>query len=213
MPLRIVLVHGAATTSAVWARVIPALRALGFDDVDAVDRPCTGDLARELAFLAPRVEGALVAGQSGGATLGLALAASGIPLAGAVCHEPAVGSLVPSLLAPVAAAYDRDGLAGFGAALYGPSWTVAAAGADRDAVARDLPMFRAFEPAASRQPEGAVLVTVGASSPPIRHEAAVALHDRLGYPIAQIDGRHFVAWDAAEAFAGTIAAHAARLPG
>ena len=104
MAPRIVLLHGIATTAAVWDRVVTALAALGVTDVVALQRPCTGSLPAELDALAPLVHEALVVGQSGGATLALALAGSDHALAGAVAHEPAVGSLVPALLAPVAAA-------------------------------------------------------------------------------------------------------------
>jgi pimeloyl-ACP methyl ester carboxylesterase len=48
-------------------------------------------------------------------------------------------------------------------------------------------------------------------SPPIRHEAADALHTRLGYQVATIEGAsHFAAWDAPTAFAETVAAHLER---
>lgn len=184
--------------------MIEALADRGLSDVIAVDRPCTGDLQRELAFLGPYVDGAVVVGQSGGATLALALAASEHSLAGAVCHEPAVGRLAPTLLAPFAAAYAQGGVAAFGRALYGPSWSIDDAGEDSDAAARDLPMFRAFEPDVSRQRPGSVLVTVGSDSPTARHDAARALHDELGYPTAAVAGAHFVARDAAADFARII---------
>ena len=91
---RVTLVHGAAVTSRVWRYVVPLLADF---PVTAPDRPCTGDLAAELAVLRPDCDGAVVAGVSGGATLGLALAAvpgpdGGVPAA-AVLHEPAAGSL------------------------------------------------------------------------------------------------------------------------
>lgn len=211
MSVRIVLVHGAATTPAVWDRMLPALRRRGIDDIEAVARPCSGDLDIELAFLAARAEGAFVVGQSGGATLALALASSDVPLIGAICHEPAVGSLVPGLLAPLAEAFSQGGVRAFGSRLYGRSWSMADAGADLDAVARDLPMFRRFEPAPSRQRPGSVLVTTGRLSPAVRHEAARLLHARLGYPIETLDGTgHFVARDAPDAFAELIVAHATR---
>ena len=91
---RVVLIHGAATTSRVWRHVVPLLAAGGPVSVTVPDRPCTGDLATETAALRPSCAGAVVAGVSGGATLGLALAAAGVPAA-AVLHEPAVGSLLP----------------------------------------------------------------------------------------------------------------------
>lgn len=206
---RIVLLHGVATTAAIWDRLIPLLD--GFDVV-ALQRPCTGSLERELDWLAERVEGRLVVGASGGATLAIALAAGDVRLAGALAHEPAVGSLAPGLLAPVAAAYDRDGVAGFGAALYGPSWSHSMAGDDAQAVARELPMFRAFEPSAVSAGQGPVLVTLGGDSPEPRRLAAAALRERLGYDVEIIDGAsHFVQWDAPEALASTVRGFAERL--
>jgi pimeloyl-ACP methyl ester carboxylesterase len=69
----------------------------------------------------------------------------------------------------------------------------------------ELAMFRAFEPSRVPANQGPVLVTVGALSPPIRHEAADALHARLGFEIATLEGAsHFAAWDAPDAFAAAI---------
>ncbi|WP_341579489.1 alpha/beta hydrolase [Microbacterium schleiferi] len=212
MSLRIVLVHGAATTPAVWDALLAALQRRGLEDVEAVRRPCSGTLDTELSFVAERSEGALVVGQSGGATLALGLAGIAAPVAGVLCHEPAVGSLVPGLLGPVSAAYAAGGVAAFGAALYGPTWSLADAGGDTDAVARELPMFRGFEPSAPSLAAAATLVTVGTLSPSIRHDAAKALHDRFGYPWTLVPGSgHFVAREAPEAFADAIARHAANL--
>jgi pimeloyl-ACP methyl ester carboxylesterase len=184
---RVLLIHGAATTAAVWDRV----RALLTDprlELLAPQRGCSGDLGTELAALAGPAEGAVLLGVSGGATLGLALVAAGVPVAGAVLHEPAVGSLVPGLLAHVAAGYAADGVPGFGAALYGPAWDPAMAPADPDAVRRDFAMFRAFEPARPARPVAGVLTTVGAQSPPARLAAARALRDRTGLPYRVLPG-------------------------
>jgi pimeloyl-ACP methyl ester carboxylesterase len=197
-----VLLHGVATTSAIWGPVLPFLDGLA---VTTPDRPCLGDLDAELAALAPMVEGALLVGVSGGATLGLAFAASGVRLAGAILHEPAVGRLLPGLLAPVAAAYSEHGVPGFGAALYGPRWDPGMASADPGAVDRELPMFRAFEPAAAAAGQGPVLVTVGGDSPAPRRAAAEALRDHLGYSIHVIPGAsHFVPAEQPEMFARLI---------
>ena len=205
----IVLIHGAATTASVWDAVVAELHGL---DVVAVDRPCTGDLAAELEWLAPRVRGALVVGVSGGATLGLALAASRVPLAGALLHEPAVGSLAPALLAGVAAAYAVGGVEGFGAALYGAGWDRSMAADDDAVVARELPMFRSFEPERASEAQGPVLVTVGELSPAGRHDAARALRDRLDYPVTVIPGAvHFVQHDRPAQYARLIRATHASL--
>jgi pimeloyl-ACP methyl ester carboxylesterase len=211
MSPRIVLLHGIATTASVWDRVVASLDALGVTDVVAVQRPCTGSLAAEVEAIAPLAEDSVVVGQSGGATLALALACSGHSLAGAIAHEPAVGSLLPGLLAPIAAAYAERGVDGLGSTLYGPTWSREMAGADLEVIPGELAMFRAFEPVPVPAGQGPVIVTVGALSPPIRHEAAAALHARLGYEIATLQGAsHFAAWDAPEEFAAIIARHTER---
>jgi len=206
MATRVVLVHGAATTPAVWNRLVPLVAALpGVAEVVTPLRASTGDLDRELAHLAPVARDAVVVGVSGGATLGLALLAGDVHLAGAVLHEPAVGSLVPGLLDHVVAGYARDGVAGFGRALYGPGWDSGMAPEDPDAVARDLAMFRRFQPAAPAPGHGPVLVTVGSLSPPMRHRAADALSTQLGLPVRVLAGAgHFVQHDAPEVLAGAV---------
>lgn len=204
---RLVLIHGAASSAGVWSRLTPLLVDC---EVFAVTRPRTGDLDEELAWLAPRVEGSWVVGMSGGATLGLALAGSGITLAGAVLHEPAVGSLAPGLLAPMAAAFERGGTEAFARTLYGASWTPETAGGPgpwlEDAVTRrELAMFRGFEPVPATAAAGQVLVTYGEQSPPVRREAAEALTAAHGHQIQAIPGAaHFAAHDAPEEFAGTV---------
>lgn len=214
MAPRIVLLHGIATTASVWDRLVGALAALGVRDVVAIQRPCTGSLTEELDAIAPLTRDALVVGQSGGATLALALARSENSLAGAVAHEPAVGSLVPGLLAPVAAAFAARGAEGLGSTLYGPSWSLEMAGHDLAVIPRELAMFRAFEPAPARAGQGPVLVTVGAASPPPRHHAAAALHTTLGYDVMVLQrASHFVAWDAPAVFAAAIARHLGALTG
>jgi pimeloyl-ACP methyl ester carboxylesterase len=201
---RIVLVHGAATTSRVWRYVAPLLD--GFD-VRCPDRESSGDLEAEMAALAPLCKGAVVAGVSGGATLGLALAAHGAGLAGAVLHEPAVGSLLPGLLDSVAAAHRDGGIPAFAAALYGPAWTPDEAPADDSAVARDLAMFRAFEPAAPAAGEGAVMLTVGALSPPARQESVRRLAAAFGLPVSVLPGTgHAVHLEQPRVFADQIRA-------
>lgn len=209
---RLLLLHGVATTGAVWDRVRRAIGPLPGIEVLAPDRPATGDLDTESEWLAPLAEGSIVGGFSGGATLGLHLAASPVRLAGALLHEPAVGSLVPGLLAPVATAYERDGFAGFGEALYGPLWRTGMAAEGGASVARELPMFRAFEPAEALPGQGEVLVSVGALSPAPRQAASAALRDRLGYRSVTVPGSsHFVVEENPEAFAREIRALVARV--
>ncbi|WP_026239583.1 alpha/beta fold hydrolase [Parafrankia discariae] len=206
----LLLLHGTATTGAVWSGVRVALAGR---EVHAPDRPSTGDLAAEIAALAPSVAGRVLGGVSGGATLGLAMLAAGVPMAAAVLHEPAVGSLVPGLLGPVAEAFTTGGVVAFGQRLYGPRWNVGHAPSDLTMVERDLAMFLAFEP--GPPPAGAppVLVTVGAQSPPVRHRAAAALRARFGLPVRVLPGcGHAVHLEAPELFAALLAETADGLP-
>jgi pimeloyl-ACP methyl ester carboxylesterase len=207
---RLVLIHGAATTSRVWRHVVPLLEA-GTLTVVVPDRPCTGDLAAETAALQSACAGAVVAGVSGGATLGLALAAAGVPSA-AVLHEPAVGSLLPGLLDRVRAAYAEGGVPAFARALYGPAWSAAEAPADPGAVPRDLAMFTSFEPAAPGTGAGQVIVTVGECSPAVRHRAATRLADRFGFSVEVIAGAgHAVHLTHPAAFAAVVSRVIARV--
>lgn len=201
---RLVLVHGAAVGPSLWDGVLSHLT--GFD-VLVPERPRTGDLARELDWLADLSEGAWVVGISGGATLGLALTATGMTLAGAVLHEPAVGSLVPGLLAPMAAAFEQGGTVAFARELYGPSWAPMAGAAwlGDEVTARELAMFRSFEPTAPRPEAGRVVTTVGTDSPPVRGEVARALRAAYGIEVVDVPGAsHFAPHDAAAAFANVL---------
>lgn len=199
----LVLVHGAVTGVAVWDPLLPFLAAY---DVRVPERPRTGSRDLELEWLGSVATGSWLVGLSGGATLGLALAASGVPLAGALLHEPAIGSLAPSLLAPVAAAFAEAGVAGLGARLYGPSWTPALCPpAAASAAAAELAMFRSCEPAPVSPAAGPVVVTYGAASPPARRRAAEALVP-LGCTIRSLPGaRHLAPYDAPAVFAAAIA--------
>ncbi|MBF6172056.1 alpha/beta fold hydrolase [Nocardia blacklockiae] len=182
---RVVLIHGAATDSRVWESTVAALSEVA--EVLAPDRPQSGDLDTEFACLAPLCAGAVVIGVSGGATLGLALAARGVPLAGALLHEPAAGSLAPGLLDHVAAGLVAGGVEGFGRALYGPAWEIGCTTASRETVAAEFAMFGAFEPAPLPAP-GRVLLTVGEHSPCTRHRAVAALAAYLGTRTAVLPG-------------------------
>lgn len=201
-PPRVVLVHGTATSPTVWDRVIPLLE--GYD-VSAPERPRTGDLAAEAAWLADRAHGAWLVGISGGATLGLELVRNGTPLAGAVLHEPAVGSLHPDLLAHVAEAFALQGTPGLARALYGDSWQSEMIASDDATTARELDMFRGFEPGPPSAVCGKVVVTYGAVSPVARHRAARTLTARFGYHTRALPGTsHFAAWDHPTTFAAAI---------
>jgi pimeloyl-ACP methyl ester carboxylesterase len=203
---RVVLVHGAATSAAVWDRLVPLLPD---HDVVAVTRPRTGDLDRELAWLAPQVEDAWVVGMSGGATIGLALTSGRVPLAGAILHEPAVGSLAPRLLDPMVRAFEEGGTTAFARTLYGDRWTPALFGGPVDdaLTARELAMFRGFEPGSPATTAGRVVVTVGERSPAIRHASVGALRSAYGHEVRVIPGvSHFAAHEAPREFAATVLA-------
>jgi pimeloyl-ACP methyl ester carboxylesterase len=199
----LVLVHGAVTGVDVWDAVLPYL---GSFEVRVPERPRTGSLAREVAWLASVAADCWVVGLSGGATLGLALAATDVPLAGAVLHEPAVGSLAPGLLRPVASAFAASGVAGLGSTLYGPSWNPSVCPPPAGAAAgAELAMFRSFEPAPLSPAAGRVVVTYGGASPAVRRTAAEALLP-LGASVQPIPGvGHFAPYDHPAAFAATIA--------
>jgi pimeloyl-ACP methyl ester carboxylesterase len=204
---RVVLIHGAATTSRVWRHVVPLLAEAGAGefDVSCPDRACGGDLAAEVASLRDLCHEAVVAGVSGGATLGLALAAAGVPLRAALLHEPAAGSLYPGLLDQVRAAYQAGGVPAFAAALYGPAWTPGDAPGDPGAVARDLSMFSAFEPSAPAPGSGPVVLTVGGRSPRARHESVRRLADTFGLAVWELPGAgHAVQLEAPGVFAAAI---------
>jgi pimeloyl-ACP methyl ester carboxylesterase len=183
---RVVLVHGAATDSRVWAATAAAFGERV--EVVAPNRPQSGDLDTEVAFLAPLCDGAFVVGVSGGATLGLELAARGVPIAGAVLHEPAAGSLAPGLLDHVAEGLATGGIAGFGAALYGPAWDPSCTTVSLETVAAEFAMFGAFEPGPLGELAARVTLTVGENSPPSRHRAVRALCDHLGADQRQLPG-------------------------
>lgn len=202
----ILFVHGAAVTSAIWD---PVLAHLDGYQLIAVNRPRTGDLARETAWLAEQAREAFVVGLGGGATLGLALASCDVPLAGALLHEPAAGTLAPDLLDQVAAAFAEGGIEAFGSTLYGPRWTARMATDDASSLACELAMFRSFEPAAPRAGQGPVTISVGERSPHIRHRSVGALVSTFGLLSVQVPGAaHFVSVEAPATFAALIAVSA-----
>lgn len=153
-------------------------------------------MSAETDWLESLAHDAVVLGISGGATLVLELASrpgAGGAL-GLIAHEPAGGTLAPSLFPPLAAALASGGVDAFGAALYGPHWRRDPSVTD-DSVSRDLAMFRGFEPAAA-WPGANVLVTTGGLSPTVRHDLAAALASVHGYPIRTVQGSgHFLPHD------------------
>jgi pimeloyl-ACP methyl ester carboxylesterase len=201
-PPRAVLIHGAATTPRIYERVPHYLP----DWVVRIpERRCSGSLDEEVAALAPLCADAFVAGVSGGATLTLALLMAGTPLRGAVLHEPAAGSLAAGLLDAVATAWATGGVQAFGTTLYGPAWTIGDAPEDEAAVARDLAMFRGFEPAPLPAGHPPAVLTVGELSPPIRHRTAAALSAFLGLPVKIIPAvGHALHLEAPAALAGCL---------
>lgn len=182
---RIVLIHGAATTGRIWRRVLPFLV-----DTDVVvpDRRMTGDMDDEVGQLAPLCSGATIVGVSGGATLGLELAARGVDFGAALLHEPAAGSLAPGLLEHVATGLRDAGVAGFGRALYGPAWTAAEFSADLETVRREFAMFGEFEPRAVGNAADRMVLTVGAFSPQSRGRSVAALAGWLGIRASTVPG-------------------------
>jgi pimeloyl-ACP methyl ester carboxylesterase len=202
---RVVLIHGTATTAAIWGKLSESLA--DFAEVITPQRASSGVWDAELDDLAELCAGSFVVGVSGGATLGLGLLQRGVPVRGAVLHEPAAGRLAPRLLDAAVAAMATGGPHAFGSALYGRGWTSSMLPADPDAVARDLAMFRRFEPAPTPEPMARVLLTVGEDSPPIRHDAVAAVAHLIGARMAVIPGGlHAVHVDSVPAFAAVIIA-------
>lgn len=205
---RIVLIHGAATTAAIWCRVAPRLAERY--DVLTPQRQYSGDWERELDDLEDVCTGSVVVGVSGGATLALGLAERNIDVVGYVVHEPAAGHLVPTLLDRATAGMRDGGVEGFGTALYGPSWRVDDAPHEPDAVRRDLAMFRTFEPHEPPRPFDSMLLTVGELSPALRYQSVVAVARLVGAPTATVPGAsHAAHLDAPASFAQVIEGHVA----
>ena len=199
------LIHGAATTAAIWGRLSETLA--DFVEVSTPQRAYSGVWEAELDDLAELCAGSFVVGVSGGATLGLGLVQRGVPVRGAVLHEPAAGSLAPRLLDAVVTAMATGGPPALGSALYGGGWKPSMLPASPDAVARDLAMFRGFEPAPAPEPMIGVLLTVGEHSPAIRHDSVAAIARLTGARTGVIPGGlHAVHVDSVPAFAAVIMA-------
>jgi 3-oxoadipate enol-lactonase len=144
-------------------------------------------------------------GVSGGATLGV-LAALRVPevLRGIVVHEPLVGPLAPELHARIgeraarleavpgdaeAVAFVRD-LVGERTWADLPVGTRATIAAEAATVRAEVRRFAAFAPAPSQLAACRVpsVVTVGARSSPMRHDAVLAAADALGGTAVVVPG-------------------------
>jgi pimeloyl-ACP methyl ester carboxylesterase len=201
VPRRVVLIHGAATTSAVWQKMLPFLTRY---EVIAPQRGYSGDLDTEIADITPLCHDAVLVGVSGGATLVLELAKRKVAFHAAVAHEPAAGSLCPRLLDHVIAGWQQGGVEGFGTALYGPSWSLAGAPA-AETVERDLAMFRKFEPAPLPPGTSRLLLTTGSLSPAIRAESVAALSEMLPATVRTLPGvAHAVHLERPDLLAGLV---------
>ncbi|MBA4021551.1 MAG: hypothetical protein C0482_04250 [Gordonia sp.] len=179
MRTRVVLLCGVAVDPVVWEPTAELLSEQNFD-VTVPRRPRSGDLATEVGFLAPLCNDAVVFGVSGGATLGVELASRGVDMMAAYLHEPAAGSLAPGLLDHVVEAFRAGGVPGFGHALYGPTWDPSMTTSDAATVARELAIFRAFEPVRPAIDPSTITLTVGADSPDVRHASVTGLASAFG---------------------------------
>ncbi len=211
----ILFIHGAATGPSVWTAVVSALcglfnaHGLPTPELRAPKRPQRGDWDEEIESLSSAASGAFIVGVSGGATLGWELlstrypsTAPGSPIGG-ILHEPAAGTLVPGLLSHVARALSAQGLAGFGKALYGDTWTAAMASVDDSSVAQEFAMFSGFEPSGLCSPD-TVLLTTGSESPALRHTSVDQLSQIYRVPQRVIPGQHAVHLDHARDFAHQV---------
>lgn len=212
MPVPVLLIHGAATTSHVWRKVRPFLQEADLE-VYAPDRPCSGDMETEINFLSDLAQGTLIVGISGGATLGWELISRTGDPAGALLHEPAAGSLYPGLLKGPIQALEEKGPGSFGRALYGASWSEEELGEETETVTREVAMFSHFDPRPPHPQSGPVLLTVGECSPSPRHAVDSAYRRRFGTNSSILPmSSHAVHLDNPHVFAHAIITLAARLP-
>jgi len=164
-------------------------------------------------------------GVSGGATLGVIAAARrpGV-IAGALLHEPLIGSSAAALHDGVQAAAARlrigqrepatveSSAAGFVAGLVGAeSWAALGSAGRASVVARaglvgtEVPYFARFEAPSVDDDDVPVVITVGAKSPVPRHEAAERAAELLRGTVVVIPGvGHLPQVEAPDAFAELI---------
>jgi pimeloyl-ACP methyl ester carboxylesterase len=180
------------------------------------------DLIRTVSRLgADRV---VLAGFAGGATIAVAAAISSPErFAGVVLHEPALGpraagvnALLGGLAVRVAALEAREALAAVAVAMLGSGPVPELpeqAQKDAHVISTEVPAFAAF---AVRDDDLEtlralpIITTVGAQSPPARHEAAAVLAEASGARVVVLPGSaHLAQIDAPEAFAAEALAMAA----
>ena len=213
----VVLVHGVGLDGTLFGPVAERLVATGTGATVVArrgydDRYATADLGRHVDDLATAVAEApgtgpvVVAGVSGGATLALALAVGGTPrLAAAIAHEPLVGPLAPTQHDVISHSIDTllhddgpDAVEAFLERLVTPpTWAaldpdVRAAAVARAATVRtEAAGFATFAVGGADLAAAAVPITwtVGAGSPPWRHDAATigAAH---GVQVVPVDCVH-----------------------
>ncbi len=246
-PATVVLLHGVgfgpATFAAVADHLARSLSVLVLARPGYQLEPSTGrrtlpapDLTEQTTMITATVDAhtepdapLVLAGASGGATLGLALAA-GAPLRwhAVVLHEPLVGPDASDLHAIVSAAAQRltaepgpSGTAAFLAQLVGDAPWSALADAERaaalagDATIRaEVPSFAAFAPSADALGSlhgRRLITTVGARSGPARRGAAAALATATGAEIVTVpDAGHLVQVEAPAQWAAIIERAAVR---
>ena len=226
----VVLVHGVGWTSAAF----DALTRLLEPDhtVVAVDRPgygraahLRGDFDWQVGALAATVGGlgrpVTLVGVSGGATLGLALAARRPEgLVGAVLHEPLVGPAATALHQQVGRS--ADALAADGSRAAVAAFLRGLARRDvpdppqrmGPVVRAEVPHFAAFTPSTQqlRRAAGLALTTTLGGDLPADREVAASVVGRLcGARIRVVDGAaHLVHLDQPRAFATLIRGHVER---
>ncbi len=226
----VVCVHGVGVDARSYAAVVACLHACGHE-ASAPERPTGRPVDQQLAAVlgpghrdhGPEMDPPVVwAGVSGGATLAtLALTTHRDLLAGAVLHEPLVGSLTPGprrLLADRARVMVGEDPATaasrFVRELVGDAtWfdlgeperrRVATTG---DEILADAATFLALEPelellATISVP---VVVTVGERSSAVRHDAAERVAATLGWSLQVVPGAgHLAQVDAPDAFAAVV---------